>query len=202
MTRKWGCCWPRANGFNGRIQGNEKSRASNHSPSDFRSSIFLQANQYLQSPVRCPPVPGPWSPVRLFHAVSGRQPPPVWPRPLRPGPTHDSFSVPSSSTEPPRLSPGTRLCRPGSLWLSRSFPSTSVYKTATHAGLPSLLSPNLSTIRPLRSAISSTTSQLSTAAIVFPHTTTPFPRLPSLPQPRKLPPSPIRLPTLSKNYNL
>lgn len=146
--------------------------------------------------------PGPRSPVRLFHAVSGRQPPSVWPRPLRPGPTHDSFSVPSSSTEPPRLSPGTRLCRPGSLWLSRSFPSTSVYKTATLAGLPSLLSPNLSTIRPLRSAISSTTSQLSTTAIVFPRTTTPFPRLPSLPQPRKLPPSPIRLPTLSKNYNL
>lgn len=156
------------------------------------------------SPVSCPMPPGPRSrsPVRLFHAVSGRQPPPVWPRPLRPGPTHNSFSVPSSSTEPPRLSPGTRLCRPGSLWLSRSFPSTSVYKTATLAGLPSLLSPNLSTIRPLRSAISSTTSQLSTTAIVFPHTTTPFPRLPSLPQPKKLPPSSIRLPTLSKNYNL
>lgn len=101
MTRKWGRCWPRANGFNGRIQGNKKSRASNHSLSDSRSSVFSQTNQDLQSPVRCPPVPGLRSPVPLFDPVSGRQPPPVWPRPLRPGPTRDSFWVPLSSTEPP-----------------------------------------------------------------------------------------------------
>lgn len=83
MTRKWGCCWPRANGFNGRIQGNEKSRASNHSPSDFRSSIFLQANQYLQSPVRCPPVSRPPIPCRVRPpATSGLAPP----SPARPYP--------------------------------------------------------------------------------------------------------------------
>lgn len=73
-----------------------------------------------RSPVSCPMSPGPWSPVSrpLFDPVSGRQPPPVWPRPLRPGPTRDSFWVPLSSTEPPSGQDETSPVPP-----SPSFPS-------------------------------------------------------------------------------
>lgn len=127
MTRKWGRCWPQVNGFNGRIQGNKKSRASNHSLSDSRSSVFSQTNQDLQSPVRCSLVSGLPSPfsipcpaashLRFGPALSGPAPPAI-----RFG-SHCPQQSPRVDRTRPRRSPPAPVSRPPIRSLVR-LPST------------------------------------------------------------------------------